>query len=244
MTIPTKAVGSSYGNEMEQPFAMDFVTVPSNPVVVLSYPGDDIENVDVDSQLKVKFSQEIFEGSDFEDISLYSSNKKEISADLMLNEEWLYVNPEGNLDKNTQYTLFIPSWAVKNNRNELLHEDYEVTFKTGEQSSKNYDITRQIQSDGSIIVLVDLIKKSVKGLNIQDDSVAVIDLTKEVTENETIQLNLDASAVKWLLSEQTGLKAITRKGEILFSVVLIKYLSEDRGGPINVILDRYAGYGK
>jgi hypothetical protein len=131
LTMPAEAVGSSYGDKMDEDYILRFFTTSSNPEVIFAYPGDKMENVPVNTKVKVKLNQSVIGGPTFEDISLNTSNSIDVPISVSIEGEWLYINCKENLHEDTVYSLIIPAGAVKNDKDEAQLEDFILEFSTG-----------------------------------------------------------------------------------------------------------------
>ncbi len=261
LKIPSEAISDSYGHTMDSSYSLNFVTTTSSPEIVFAYPSDGIGNVDLDTNIKMQFNQNVMEGSTLEGVELYRPGSEKISALVSVQGEWLYVNTDENLDKNTRYSLFIPAGAVQNDRGEVLQDDYLLEFGTGqamengnndndsgkEYSSKKsginqsgYSITRQVLENGSSMAIVHVDEKSILKLK-SDEREVVINVTEAVKDDRTIQLNLSGSALKQLITEQMGLKVITGKSDITLPAELIKSLIGEGENPIAITISQKEG---
>ncbi len=139
ITIPKKAIGDNYGHTMDNQYQLSFTTTISSPEVLLAYPGDGMEEITLDTDIKMLFNQDILEGATIEDIALYEPVSAEIAASVSIDGEWLHINPVGQLQANTVYALLVPAGAVKNEQDEVLQYDYLLEFETGHQKGNDDD---------------------------------------------------------------------------------------------------------
>lgn len=130
LVLPDEAVSDSYGHIMNESYSQHFVTMSSNPEIIFAYPGDGMADIAMDTELKVKFNQNVMNGKTFNDIAMYTKDSQKASISTLIDGEWLYINLVGNLSGGTSYSLVIPGGAVKNANNEMLEQDYILNFTT------------------------------------------------------------------------------------------------------------------
>ncbi len=130
LTLPDEAVSDSYGHKMNESYSQHFVTMSSNPEIIFAYPGEGMSDITLDTELKVKFNQNVMNGKTFNDIALYAKDSQKASISTLIDGEWMYINLLGHLSGGTSYSLVIPGGAVKNINNEMLEKDYILNFTT------------------------------------------------------------------------------------------------------------------
>ena len=130
LTIPQDALGDSYGHTMEAPYTLSVTTTTSNPEVVFSNPGTNMQEVALDSFIKLKYNQSIVKGSSFDSITVTEPNAKTVSASAALSGEWITLKPAEALEKGSEYSVTVPMGAVKNVDGEVQQETYTLNFQT------------------------------------------------------------------------------------------------------------------
>ncbi len=235
LTIPDRALANSYGHTMDSPYQLSFETTKSSPEAVFAYPGDGMENTPEDTDIKIKFNQNVSEEVNFSGIALYGPGSEKLAASVSLEGEWLYIDPAGRLEANKVYTVLVPAGAVKNERGEILQDDYALEFYTGQRidrssgshdnDSFDYRITRQTAADGSSTATVKVDAQSVLRLGNAGETVT-IDVTAEVKNDETIKISLDAEAVQQLAALGKDLQIVTGKGDVRLPRALIEAIAK------------------
>jgi len=255
LTIPREAVGDSYGHKMGDAYELSFATTSSSPEIVFAYPGDGLKDIPLNTDIKIQFNRDVFAGASFGGIKLHGPGSEEIPASVSIRGEWLYVNPEGNLDLNSAYSLLIPAAAVKNEKGEILQEEYAVAFETGEtiaeEEENNNDndsgdddppfgfkVTRQTAVDGSTMAMVAIDRITLLDMGEGDEETVIINLTDEVKGDETINVNLTESAAKQLAANQSSLKIVTGKGDLLLPIGMLAPLVGDGEDSIGIAIAR------
>jgi hypothetical protein len=242
LTIPGDAVGDDYGHKMEEAYQLSFVTTSSSPEIALAYPGSGLEDVSPDTDIKMQFNQHILEGPAIEGIKLSGPGSEEISTSVSIEGEWLYVYPMSSLEINSAYSLLVPAAAVKNDRGELLQEDYSAAFETGNERKEetddgddnqqfDYRITRETAADGSTRAVVSVSQDDL--LNIQT---VTIDVSEQVSEDEAVSVNFSPDAAKKLTNSRSNLMITTGKGDLLFPAGILASLAGDGGSSISITI--------
>jgi methionine-rich copper-binding protein CopC len=237
LIIPKEALSDTYGHTMEDNYSLSFATITRNPEIVFAYPGNELDKVELDTDIKIKYNKSVTNGPTFEEIVLYGPQSQVISTSVSLQGEWLYINPSVDLKENTAYSLVIPNGAVKDAKEVLQQEDYALEFTTGmvdndggysEDNEERipYKITRQIAVDGSSTAFVTIDEKGILMLNSEKDSMACLNLLDEVKQDKTIRINLALSALEQLIKTQRGFNIITGKGDIWLPPELVKSLAD------------------
>ena len=129
LTLPVNALGDDYGHVIDELYTMSFTTTSGNPEVSFSYPGNGMEETTLDTDIRLKFNQNVSEGPTYMDIRLIGPNDTKIPISVFIQGEWLVVKPKGNLSSDTTYSLIVPGGAVEND-DKALQEDYELEFST------------------------------------------------------------------------------------------------------------------
>ena len=244
LTIPADAVSSAYGHKMDEPIGLSFLTTVSNPEIIFSYPGDGMTDIEADSEIKVRYNQNINQGPDFAKIALYQSDNTKVAASGVIDGEWLYILPAGRLRPDAAYTVLIPPGAAQNAESELQHENYEFIFTTKESGSgggggggyigSSSGAGKQETRDEQDTVPVDILPQS-----IPDNQTSVtVDLTNQVKDNGVIRINLTGDALKKLIDNNAGLTVVTGKGDMDFPAAL---LSSIGSGDVSIELSGKTG---
>lgn len=244
LTIPADAVSSAYGHKMDEPISLSFLTTVSNPEIIFSYPGDGMTDIEADSEIKVRYNQNINQGPDFAKIALYQSDNTKVAASGVIDGEWLYILPAGRLRPDAAYTVLIPPGAAQNAESELQHENHEFIFTTKESGSgggggggyigSSSGAGKQETRDEQDTVPVDILPQS-----IPDNQTSVtVDLTNQVKDNGVIRINLTGDALKKLIDNNAGLTVVTGKGDMDFPAAL---LSSIGSGDVSIELSGKTG---
>jgi len=249
LTIPKGALDDSYGHLMEGKYTLSFSTTASSPEVLFAYPADRMENIASETDIRIKFNQEVQKGPTYSNIVLYGNQSREILTELSIDGEWLNINPSRNLDGNTRYTLMIPKGAFINGNDEALQEDYSLEFVVGnviddgiddhddykkeelvEDSDAiklKYKLSRQVDQEGREIALIEVYDQKITNLESDNKPEAVIDVSVDVLEDKTIQINIDKIVIKQLIDRGAGLKVVTGKGDMFLGIDLLRSVFKD-----------------
>jgi hypothetical protein len=130
LTIPVEALGDSYGHKLDEEYSLSFTTTSESPEVILAYPGDGTDNIPLNADVRLKINQRAEEGPAFDDIAIYGPDQNKVQVTTSVNNEWIYIQPVGKLDRNTSYTLVVPRASVINDKGDAQREEYSVTFTT------------------------------------------------------------------------------------------------------------------
>nr|WP_312579337.1 immunoglobulin-like domain-containing protein [Sedimentibacter sp.] len=149
LVLPADAVSGSYGHTMNEPYTQHFVTTSSNPEIIFAYPGNGMADIALDTELKVKFNQNVNNGPTFNNISMYTKDSKKVSTSSFIDGEWLYISVEGHLKGSTAYSLVIPGGAVQNANDEMFEKDYILNFTTTETKGNEDDNSNKSNSHSS-----------------------------------------------------------------------------------------------
>lgn len=260
LIIPKEAIGDSYGHSMEDDYSLSFVTTSSSPEIIFAYPGNEMGNAELDSDIKMQFNQDILRGPTYGEIAMYGPDSKLIPAEVALQGEWLNIHLKGQLEEDMQYILTVPRGAVKNDKGEAQQEDFVLEFTTGKatdpgnndndpvnpgkekslrESNTNqpvYKISRQTSADGRSTATVDIDEQSILRLTADNISMITLDLTNQVKDDEKVQVNLSESALKQLMTSLMGLNVVTGKGDIRLPADLIKSLAVKGKYPITITI--------
>ncbi|HHW00366.1 MAG TPA: DUF4959 domain-containing protein [Clostridiaceae bacterium] len=153
LTIPADAVSDPFGHKMDEPYSLSFVTTASNPEITLAYPGHGMADVSPNSEVKVRYNQNVTEGPNFGNIALYQAGVDKVPAHVSIEGEWLYIEPAERLQSDTEYTLVIPAGAVLNANSEVQQEYYELTFTTGTLDDSGNDDEDDDDNPSNVVVV-------------------------------------------------------------------------------------------
>jgi len=257
LAIPADAVSGPFGYKMDEPYSLSFVTTSSNPEITLAYPGNGMADVAPDTEIKVRYNQNVTEGPSFGNIALYQASVDKVPAHVSIEGEWLYIEPAERLQSDTEYTLVIPSGAVQNASNEVQQKYYELAFTTSKSDDSGNDdedndddenpsygrgniapLPQQdinVSRDGNGTVIIDILLQNV---SISDNETGVIiDLTNEVKDDEIIKVNLSGDVLKKLADNTAGLHVLTGKGDIYLPAALVAFLAGAVEGSISVNIE-------
>lgn len=131
LILPNNALIDSFNNVINDEYSLTFTTIGTNPEIIFAYPGNNMEDVGINSSIGLKFNQNVKEGSSFSYIALYDNNSDKVVINKALKDDTLTINAIGNLKENTTYTLEIPNRAIQNENGEVLNEHYILRFSTG-----------------------------------------------------------------------------------------------------------------
>lgn len=137
LTIPDNAVSDSYGHKMDGTYSLSFTTTSREPEIVFAYPGQGMEEIALDTEIKVRFNQDITKGPTFNNITLCTSNATKIPISLTIAGEWLHINYAGLLSANRTYFLTVPGGAVQNYKEDMHQQDYVLVFMTGDDGKSD-----------------------------------------------------------------------------------------------------------
>ncbi len=137
LVIPADALRDAYGHAMKKDFSFSFTTLSSYPEIVSAYPGAFMENAAVNTDIRLKFNQNVSRGIDFSQISLFGPEADRVPVTATLEGEFLLLNYTGRLAEKSLYSLEVPMRAVQNDEQETMIEDYILAFTTGNQVQEN-----------------------------------------------------------------------------------------------------------
>ncbi|HOM43522.1 MAG TPA: S-layer homology domain-containing protein, partial [Bacillota bacterium] len=245
LVIPAGAVGDDYGHTMEGSYSMSFTTTASSPEIIFAYPGNGMEGIALDTEIRTQFNQSVLSGPKYGEITMYGPASEKLTASLSIEGEWMNIRPAAKLEGEKQYTLTIPKGAVVNERGEAQQEDYILEFTTAKADDNGNDeddndndrdnrqeqqasqptvkISRQTSADGSSTATIDVDGQTIAGLK-AEDGVVTLDMTGEVRNDEKVRINLSADALKQLAESKSGLSIVTGKGDIYIPAELVASL--------------------
>lgn len=236
LTIPEEALGDSYGHTLSEPYFLSFTTTASSPEVIFSYPGSLMKDTSINTDIRLKYSQNVMKGPAFEDIVLYGPAAQKLPVTVTIKDEWIHIVPLSRLEEDTIYSLVVPRGTVQNENGEAQAEDFELEFTTakatdssGQEPSSSgvvqqgYQVSRTSEG-GTTTAIVFINEQAV--IRISNQSAVTIDLTKELKQDEIVQITINAGVLTKLKSYGLGLNIITGKGDLYFSADSIASLSK------------------
>lgn len=99
------------------------------PAVTSSTPNGNQNNVALEVALNIRFNEFIAKGSTFEKITLRNGTKT-IPLNLSIKDSSISAIPTSKLAWTTEYTLTVPSGAIKDRAGNALAKPYAIKFKT------------------------------------------------------------------------------------------------------------------
>jgi len=257
LVIPAGAVGDDYGHTMEGSYSMSFTTTASSPEVIFAYPGNGMSDTALDTEIRIQFNQSVLSGPKYGEIAIYGPASEKLTSSLSIEGEWMNIRPAAELEGEKQYKLTIPKGAVANERSEAQQEDYILEFTTakaddnvdGEDDDDNdrdsrqeqqvyqptVKISRQTSADGSSTATIDVDGQTISGLR-SDGAAAVLDVTNEVKDDDTIRIDLFGDALKQLAENKRGLSIVTGKGDIYIPAELVASFLGKVGNSISITI--------
>ena len=247
LSVPEYAVTTSFSHEMPDAYSLSFVTTTSAPEVVFAWPGEGLDEISPDTEIKLQYNQAIRNGTFFSSIALYRDQEK-VPANITIHNDWITVKPLSKLDENTAYSLFVPIGAVANADGEIQQQEVSFTFVTGtleddgddqggnnggnqggnnqggstagtQQPSKPIEIVRE--SDGTARATVNLKDTDIESLS-REDGTVLLDLSED--QNTGIAVELTENTLKQLVTRQKDLLIRTGKGDILLPAAFLQSL--------------------
>ncbi|MDR7870915.1 MAG: Ig-like domain-containing protein [Tissierellaceae bacterium] len=262
LTMPNEALKDSFNNVTNGEYRLSFTTIGTNPDIIFAYPGNNMEDVDISSNIRLKFNQKVQEGSSFSYIALYDNNSKEVLIRKALEDHVLTISAIGNLSENTTYTLEVPNRAIQNENGEILNNNYTLNFRTGlfeespEEPGDPIDPINPNEPDYpgeirySITTVINRVKKQIN-INIVNRE-AIIDLSHYAssifTSGENIVLdspiipNVNSYRIlvpsNFLVSEDNNstLTLNTSIGSITISSGMLRGMDVANNGNVEIIL--------
>jgi methionine-rich copper-binding protein CopC len=263
LSVPENAVTTSYGHEMSDAYSLSFVTTTSAPEVVFAWPGDGLDEISPDTEIKIQYNRAIMQGTFFSGIALYRGQEK-VTAEVSVQDEWITVKPLSDLIENTEYSLTIPAGAVKNAEDEIQQQEYMFSFVTAEQEdssnpddddnddesqggstggspadtqqpAKPLDITRD--ADGTVRAIINLNETDIHNLSNEEGTV-LLDLSEE--KESHIAVELSVNTLKQLVAKQKNLLVRTSKGDILLPAAFLQQMLESGETPVTILAEENA----
>ncbi|MEW6181956.1 MAG: Ig-like domain-containing protein [Bacillota bacterium] len=148
--IPAGAVKDLAGNALTNGYGFGFATAspPSPgggggggggggavvdttpPVVTGTQPADGATGIPVDTSITLTFSEEIKEGSAYNNISVKDDKGKTVNLSRKIDVKTLILKPDTRLGFGTKYTVTVPAGAVKDTKGNDLAKDFTLSFTT------------------------------------------------------------------------------------------------------------------
>ena len=259
ITLPADALKDSYGHTMEDAYSSNFITATSSPEVVFAFPGNDMDDIAIDTNIKMQYNQSVLDGPTYGDIAIYGPDSKKIAASVSRQGEWLSVDPTVHFAKTQHIRLIVPRGAVMNDKGEAQQEDYTLEFTTGKtiESENNtntittantsdlgnqdndqaaYTISRKASADGKSSAIIDIDKKGILKQSLKGEAVVTLDLTDVVRDDKAIQINLSESAIEQLRTSHMGYNIVTGKGDVRIPAELIAALVSEGKSSISITI--------
>ncbi len=133
LEIPVNSLKGCYENVLKGMYRLKFKTATLNPEVVFAYPGENMEEVPVSTDIKLKYNQSIVKGEQFDQIRLIKNGTEDIPVSASINGEFLEIRYQGTLKTATTYSLEVPREAVQNENYFKPDNHYQITFTTSEE---------------------------------------------------------------------------------------------------------------
>lgn len=132
LNIPSGAIKDMSGNSMENNYSLKFKTESwgTKPKLTYMNPMDGSKDVSVGNNLTLSFNENIKKGKSFEDITLKNKDGKDVEYEALLSGNRLIINPDYNLEYDTEYKLLVPHGAICGISGSVSKDDYEIAFKT------------------------------------------------------------------------------------------------------------------
>lgn len=140
LLLPVGGVKDYWGGVSKNDFILEFKTEKEKvpPVLNNTVPTNKSRNIDINSELKIAFNENILPGKTFKKITLTNGNMKNVPYTAEVNKNILIIKPVNPLEEITSYTLRIPFDAITDRSENTLIEDGILNFMT-KPSEKNKD---------------------------------------------------------------------------------------------------------
>ena len=171
LIIPKKAITDSYGHGMESSYTMNFTTASSSPEIIFTWPGDGMEEIGVNEDIRIRYNQSITIGPEYGKIALRDSSNNVISTSVTINGEWLAIKPASTLKGKISYVLTVPRGAVMTFDNIAQNNDYLLNFATAGTSNRggnSNEADKQIVSAKNVSIMVNGNKVDIPNINTGD----------------------------------------------------------------------------
>lgn len=131
VTIPAGAVKDSVGASLVSQYIFSFTTGANTaPTVKSTTPINLATNILNYKDIYVKFSEEIFSGTNYGSITVKNASGTAISITKLIRGDTLLIHPNSFLSDNTKYTVTIPSGSIKDNESLGLASGKTFSFTT------------------------------------------------------------------------------------------------------------------
>lgn len=131
VTIPTAAVKDINGAGLVNQYTFSFTTAANTaPSVASTTPVNLATNVPNYNNIKIKFNESVFAGTNYNYITIKNSSGTAISTTKSISGDTLLIHPNSYLADNTKYTVTLPAGSVKDNENLGSSSQYTFSFTT------------------------------------------------------------------------------------------------------------------
>lgn len=156
LTIPYNGVEDDVGVNLYQDFTLVFVTqgdyIP--PEIDSTEPVDYTENADINTLIKIKFTEKIKAGKAIEGISLQHGNNLKAPIYVGINGDTLIIKPLEKLMYNTTYFVYLPYNSVTDIAGNSNYYAFPVIFTT-KQEEKELKIIDSNPSNNAKYINID-----------------------------------------------------------------------------------------
>ena len=113
------------------------------PTITKTSPVDKATNIMKECEIVVRFSELIKKGKTIDQINIISAVGKTVAYTYEIKDNLLVITPKTKLAYNMNYTVTIPSGAVKDAAGNILKKDKSFDFITEEDSKKQSDTVEE-----------------------------------------------------------------------------------------------------
>ncbi|MDF2909036.1 MAG: hypothetical protein K0R34_4357, partial [Herbinix sp.] len=106
------------------------------PTITKTSPVDEATDIMKECEIVIRFSEIIKSGKTVDQINIMSALGKEVAYSYEIKDNLLIITPKTKLDYNKNYTVTIPSGAVKDTAGNILKKDKSFDFITEEDPGK------------------------------------------------------------------------------------------------------------
>ena len=153
LNIPVGAVESYEGIQSASDWAVSFSTKPGSLSVSVAHPGNNAEEVPVNTQLQLNFNYQIAKGDAFEEIIFRNmTSGQNVLGTVSTGIDTVKFIPGDELDYGCKYQLKIPAGALKNEIGEANGEQFLLEFSTISKSKKPVQIPNIEIEDGIVTI--------------------------------------------------------------------------------------------
>lgn len=133
VSISAASIQDMTGNTMVGDFSFSFTTEPAadliSPSVIGSDPADGAVDVSKYKEITILFSEDVMQGSTFENIILTDINGNTVYSTKFINENTVRIVPSA-LSYSTKYSLIVPAGAVYDSAGNAITTEYKMSFTT------------------------------------------------------------------------------------------------------------------